>query len=164
MIDTVPSPYLTIAISVVAIAATVALGLYVFFKNREVAHANLDQSVRKNISDAKRHFASAGTALMDFHAACKGEKPTLEHDIQRLKTIELNLNSALEDLITQYEVACGYYLDGRVNRRRFKLTYEVEINRIAEAKEPMYVKLMHPADTCDFEALWKVYRRWNHKE
>lgn len=71
------------------------------------------------------------------------------------------LDSALENLLNTYDEACAKYLDGKVDKGRFKKLYYTEIKNLVEDNntKPHY-------DTIDskFQATIKVYDEWNNLE
>ena len=81
-----------------------------------------------------------------------------DEDIELCKSM---LDSALEGVLNAYDEACAKYLDGKVDKERFKKLYHDEIRQLvddATTKE----KYMEPQTK--FHATVKVYTEWNNLE
>ena len=67
----------------------------------------------------------------------------------------------LEDLLNAYDEACAKYIDNKVDKKRFKKIYDVEIRQLYEENslEDKFQK-----QTTRFQAIRKVYNEWNTKE
>ncbi len=77
-----------------------------------------------------------------------------------METLEKALRSAVEDNLNAYEDACGKYLDGKIDKTRFKKTYNSEIQNLYTGEKSMIADLMLPDATSNFQAIWKVYKEW----
>lgn len=71
------------------------------------------------------------------------------------------LNSAIESNLNAYEEACAKYLDGKVDKERFKKNYNIEIRQLVENKN--YANYFNPT-TSTYKAILKVYKQWNDLE
>jgi len=71
------------------------------------------------------------------------------------------LRSAIENNLNAYEEACAKYLDGKVDKERFRKTYRTEIRQLVE-NEKMREKF-EPLTT-RFKAIVKVYTEWENME
>jgi ribosomal protein L17 len=69
--------------------------------------------------------------------------------------------SALENNINAYEEACAKYLDGKVDKKRFKKTYCTEIRQLVESKD---LKKYFDSITTRYKAVVKVYDEWENLE
>ena len=66
---------------------------------------------------------------------------------------ELNLNA--------YEEACAKYLDGKVDKKRFKKNYHVEIRNLVENDNN---KDKFDGVTSKYKCILEVYEEWNNLE
>ena len=71
------------------------------------------------------------------------------------------MKDALEREINAYEEACAKYLDGKVDKERFKRNYSLEIRRLVE-DENLHEKF--DAVSSPFKCILKVYKEWNDME
>ncbi len=85
-------------------------------------------------------------------------------DKRQLELLEKAFRSAVEDNLNAYEDACAKYLDGKIDRERFKKTYVCEIQNLCNEKSSVIAEFMHPESTSKFQAIWKVYREWHIHE
>ena len=68
------------------------------------------------------------------------------------------LKTAQEQNLNAYEEACAKYLDGKVDKERFKKNYSVEIRQLVEKYSEKY------GATTPYKATIKVYNEWNNLE
>lgn len=71
------------------------------------------------------------------------------------------VESALEGVLNAYDEACAKYLDGKVDRERFKKLYHDEIRQLV-TDEATKEKYREPQTK--FHATNKVYTEWNNLE
>lgn len=71
------------------------------------------------------------------------------------------LNSAIESNLNAYEEACAKYLDKKVDKKRFKRNYCVEIRQLVENKN---YKNYFDANASSYKCILKVYKEWNNLE
>ena len=71
------------------------------------------------------------------------------------------VRSALEGVLNAYDEACAKYLDGKVDKERFKKLYHDEIRQLVTA-EATQEKYREPQTK--FHATNKVYTEWNNLE
>jgi hypothetical protein len=71
------------------------------------------------------------------------------------------VKSAYENFLNAYDEACMKYLDGKVDKDRFKKAYEVEIRQLIEnpANDEYYNKIQSK-----FNSTKEVYSKWNNPE
>ena len=71
------------------------------------------------------------------------------------------LDSSLEGLLNAYDEACAKYLDGKVDKERFKKLYHDEIRNLVDNEA---IKEKYIAPQTKFRATVKVYNEWNDLE
>ena len=79
-------------------------------------------TLRDSISAAKQRVHEANIAYELVH----------ENKVQHRDMLRKALLSALEDLVNAYDIACGQYLDGRVDKIRFRKDFVHEITALIE--------------------------------
>lgn len=80
-------------------------------------------------------------------------------EIERIEyEIYLKLKDAfIERLLTTYEIACGSYLDGKVDKKRFKKVFNNEISDLFTSEN---TKSFLKVDDTKYNAIKKVYKNW----
>jgi len=69
--------------------------------------------------------------------------------------------SALEGVLNAYDEACAKYLDGKVDKERFKKLYHDEIRQLVTDKA---IQEKYREPQTKFHATNKVYTEWNNLE
>lgn len=72
------------------------------------------------------------------------------------------LDSAIENNINAYEEACSKYIDGKIDKGRFKKSYNTEIRQLVENSN-LNSLYFNPL-TSKFKAILRVYDEWNNLE
>jgi hypothetical protein len=83
---------------------------------------------------------------------------------RRLEPLDKAFHEAVEDNLNAYEDACAKYVDGKIDKDRFKKMYIEEIRNICVQKDGPVHSFMHPEGSSKFQAIWKVYREWHIHE
>lgn len=125
--------------------------------------AGSETAVIAEINQSKRVILEIHMKILEFQGGRKESK--LSADEKRLgEAYYKNYEAHMEVLFNSYDLACGMYKDEKLDKSRFELQYSADIRKICEENQPAYRKLLHPADTCKYQAIWAVYRHWNIKE
>lgn len=105
--------------------------------------AQVEMEIRSMISNAKAKF---------FELAKYANSGGLEQN---------QFQATLEEVCNAYDEACAKYLDGKIDKNRFKKTYSVEIRNWVsnECAKDKYVQ-----PHTNFNATVKVYEEWNNLE
>ena len=146
------------AIIVASLSALFALGSVVFSyrasrkanaiaeEQTMISQGQIELQIHQMISQTKRD-------LLDIVLKLQGDQSS---DIvqQAFETArELNLNA--------YDDACSKYLDGKVDKDRFKQNYHVEIRQLVEDENN---REKFDAVTSRYKCILKVYNEWNDLE
>ncbi len=144
--------YLNLFISLIAIGIS-GLSLYRSSKSAKMANnirmGQEELEIRKMLSVARRDFLDIAEKINDGVSDDKGD-----FLLRRFDAVK-------EDFANVYDEACMKYLDGKIDKDRFKKSYNVEIRRMVE--DPAFKKLYDDIST-KFQATVKVYKEWNHSE
>jgi len=126
---------------------------------QHVAVGSAETTLRSAISTTRQRFGDLSVQLAEV---VDGRRPDQlnARDRRRMETLEKALRSAVEDNLNAYEDACGKYLDGKIDKTRFKKTYNSEIQNLYTGEKSMIADLMLPDATSNFQAIWKVYKEW----
>lgn len=122
--------------------------------------ATTETEISNSIENAKARLndmalsLTALTAKEESGALDAVEKSTL--DKQRII-----LGSAEQSLVNAYDHACSKYIDGKVDKGRFKKNYQIEIRRLVQNEE-----LKHRFDpiTSPHRPILNVYEEWENPE
>lgn len=145
-------------IALMAVAAFI-LSLVSFFRSNKL------NSLQSEVARLQISFASGQTELTirimisdakDKYLNCAKEYS--EKGTTELKTI---LDAKLEDLLNAYDEACAKYIDGKIDKDRFKKMYSVEIRQLIENEN---TKVFYDTVATRFRATLKVYNEWNNLE
>ena len=137
-----------VVISVISIIMSI-ISLIKAWKADKIAQGQIEISIHQLINQTKKDVMDISVIVSEKLSANKEE---IEEALkQALKTAqEQNLNA--------YEEACAKYLDGKVDKERFKKNYSVEIRQLVEKYSEKY------GATTPYKATIKVYNEWNNLE
>lgn len=137
-----------VVISVISIIMSI-ISLIKAWKADKIAQGQIEISIHQLINQTKKDVMDISVIVSEKLSANKEE---IEEALkQALKTAqEQNLNA--------YEEACAKYLDGKVDKERFKKNYSVEIRQLVEKYSEKY------GATTPYKATIKVYNKWNNLE
>lgn len=141
------SQIITIILSIIA----TIISIYNLFSYKEDKKRNFGQSeieVRNMINSSQMHFEEIIYNKL-------GKKLTNDEE----EEYQLLIKSSKERVKNVYEEACMKYLDGKVDKVRFKKTYNREIRQLVEENQEDYKEVKNI-----YEATLKVYKEWNNKE
>ena len=141
------SQIITIILSIIA----TMISIYNLFSYKEDKKRNFGQSeieVRNMINSSQMHFEEIIYNKL-------GKKLTNEEE----EEYQLLIKSSKERVKNVYEEACMKYLDGKVDKVRFKKTYNREIRQLVEENQEDYKDVKNI-----YDATLKVYKEWNNKE
>jgi len=95
-----------------------------------------------------------------------GRKPEKLDSIEsaKLKVLESARKVAVENYLNAYEDACGKFLDGKIDKERFKKMYVEEVRNLCDPTVESYSRMMHPKSNSKYEAIWKIYDEWHRHE
>jgi len=125
-----------------------------------ISMANLELSVSERISNSRDKVGDITMIISPLI----GKKKTGKLSDSELNTLEAQkkvLDSAIENNINSYEDACSKYIDGKIDKIRFKKTYNTEIRQLVERKN--LENYFNPI-TSSYKAVLKVYDEWNNLE
>ena len=135
-IITIFTSSMAIIISVVAIIAS----FIATKKADDLTKGQVELQIRTLVSEAKRHYMEI---------------------LSKNKDNDALVRAALEDLCNTYEELCAKYIDGKVDKGRFRKMYSTEIRQWVE-NEVFKDKYVEPYT--QFHATIKVYKEWNNLE
>lgn len=128
---------------------------------RQYASAAPETAVLGQINQARARVADIALRLQDI---TKGRLPTaLNADEKRhIRGMEGIYHEAAEVLLNTYELACGMYRDGKLDRERFRRQYGEEIRKLFDGASA-YKERLQPVSS-PFKAIRAVYEEWFNPE
>ncbi len=125
-------------------------------ENTRIANGSLELQIREMISESRRYLTNA------IHELVLIETDTTKSQNEELNnTINQQYESAKQDYLNSYEEACAKYIDKKVDTKRFKKTYYIEIQNIV-TKEPF--KSTFDSFSSTYTAIKRVYDEWFNLE
>ena len=118
-------------------------------ENTRLSNGALEIQIRDMISQARRFLASAiqNSLLAKIN-------PEIANNAGMQELVGSLLENAQEDFLYAYEEACMKYIDGKVDKVRFKKTYFKEIQNVVERNESEF------GASSPYTAIKKVYKEW----
>lgn len=124
-------------------------------ENTRLSNGNMEIQVREMISEARRFLASAiQNTLMSRINSDIAKNPSLVELVDNL------LRDAQQDYLNAYEEACMKYIDGKIDKTRFRKTYFEEIRNIVRDKN--FKEQFDFSST--YYAIKQVYDEWSNPE
>ena len=161
------SAFIALASLIVAIIALIKSN--VFAKNslnksevqNLISMGNLELSTSERISNTRDKVGDITIIISPLISKKKSGTLTAD-EVHTLEAQTKVLDSAIENNINAYEEACSKYIDGKIDRDRFKKSYNTEIRQLVENSN-LNSSYFNPL-TSKFKAILKVYDEWNNLE
>ncbi|MBI4834808.1 MAG: hypothetical protein HY811_08335 [Planctomycetes bacterium] len=146
------------------ISTVIAIGAFVVSfialrKSSSASTANIELYINERITNTKEKVSEISIKIADLPAIMGSAHPAYNKTIEAYKNI---FDSTVENNLNAYENACAIYIDGKIDKDRFKKTYKTEIRQLVE-NEGMK-RYFEPATTSRFKAILKVYKEWEDLE
>ena len=113
-------------------------------------HAQTEFQIREGIQARSEQLQSLALELARI--------PKPDTDSKAL--VAAALRAAQENYLNAYDVACAAYRDGKIDRIRFKKSYEVEIRQLVA--DSSFRDLLFPATESAFKAILAVHDEWEN--
>ncbi|MDP8233600.1 MAG: hypothetical protein P9M06_02210 [Candidatus Saelkia tenebricola] len=101
-----------------------------FFLMRNNATAQTELYINERITNTKEKVSEHTNEM----APLKVKKDLTIENQELLRIKEQILKTAIENNLNAYEEACAKYIDKKIDRKRFKKTYKIEIKQLVENK------------------------------
>lgn len=142
-------------ISVASLALIISVITYI--TSSKNASAMVELSINERITTTKEKVSEMSMIMTPLLA--KASLTPVEEKMIELYTKQFNLS--IENNINAYEEACSKYIDGKVDKKRFKKLYKTEIRKLVEHKD---LSNYFDALRSEFKAILKVYNEWVNLE
>jgi uncharacterized protein YaaQ len=160
------SDYIALFSSIATVLLSIASVINALFNTR-MTQGQVEMAIRQRITDSRYRYEEIKIKESESSKEAKNiligvEKSRLEEYLNAYKEAENILigveKSRLEEYLNAYDEACQKYLDGKVDRKRFRKTYYSEIRSL---KENFVTNEKLNKDADDYHALIEVYDMFN---
>jgi hypothetical protein len=150
----------SLALALIAIVVSIAA----FVKSTSVSKDNLKLNHGMNELEVKNMITSArqrveDVSIMMIPLLSKTQRS--EEEVKQVEGYQRVFRAAVENSVNAYEEACAKYLDRKIDKRRFKKSYQVEIRQLVQDANH---KQFFDAVTSPHKAILKVYDEWENLE
>lgn len=136
---------MSICQNIIALFALI-FSIYSLHNSFKLSSAVLENTLNDKITNIYNQI------MKDVKKVKKLQRKNKKRKLQDAKDI---LNNELENLCNALNVACGFYLDGKIDRKRFKREYKLMIERIMTAEHyKVFIE-----DKTAYSSLWTVYNK-----
>jgi hypothetical protein len=129
-------------------------------ENLNLQHGMVELEISQSIEGAKSGINEISMVMVPYVAKETGESLTSE-EAAILGLYRKNFNAATQTLINYYDSACSKYIDGKVDKIRFKKTYKTEIRKLIENET---LKEYFNPLTSSYKPILNVYSEWENLE
>ncbi|MDA3875098.1 MAG: hypothetical protein PF795_14210 [Kiritimatiellae bacterium] len=127
-------------------------------QNTGLAHATLDLEMRQAINVEQGNINNISMAMLPLLAKKNDPDQKLTPTEETtLEGHEKSLTAATQGYLNVYDSLCAQYLDGRINKERFKKNLALEIRNLIERDT---LKEHFDPITSSYKAILKVYKEW----
>lgn len=127
-------------------------------ENLKLQHGMVEMEISRFIEDAKSKINEISVVMTPFCAKEKSGNISKEESLI-LDSYRKNIDAATQTLINCYDSACSRYIDGKLDKVRFKKTYKIEIIQLVKEKD--LEKYFHPL-TSSYKPILEVYSEWEN--
>lgn len=129
-------------------------------ENTNIQFGMFELSLRQAIENANAKIGEIGLTMGPLKAKVDSGKGT-EEEISTLTFYHASLDAAIQAMLNTYDDACSKYIDGKVDKDRFRKSYHIEIRNILERAE---LKKYFDPHTSRYKPILKVYNEWENHE
>ncbi len=129
-------------------------------KNLDLQFGMIELEVRKSVENASANISSLAVQMAPLVSREKTRTIT-EEDSHTLAGLRKILDAYIQSMLNSYESACGKYLDGKIDKLRFRKEYKDELRNLF--KNEHFKKHLAPPDS-KYYAIIKVYNEWENLE
>ena len=128
--------------------------------NLKLQSGVVELSLSQAIENAKGRVVDITNLMTPLVSKSEANTITKEEEYT-LETYKKSFNATVETLMNVYDEACSKYIDGKVDRLRFKKTYKYEIRNLLENEElSEYFKPL----TSRYKSILAVWDEWDNAD
>lgn len=129
-------------------------------ENLNLQNAMVENGISQSIEDAKAKINEVSLVMVPL--VVKEDIGNLSvEDAANLVLFRKIMDSAVQSLVNHYDSACSKYIDGKVDRVRFRRSYKTEIRQLVEREDLQ--EYFHPVTTT-YKPILMVYKEWEDLE
>jgi len=125
-----------------------------------VSYGTIELEMRKAISDQSERISDLSLQTPCLIVKSQNQTITVEESAQ-LGALQASIHAAIQNYLNTYDDACAKYIDGKIDKARFKKSFNVEIRNLLERPS---LKLFFDPHTSRYKAIIKVYNEWENLE
>ncbi len=126
-------------------------------RQKNLEEGNSEWELFKAISDARCNFESNSIRAIELKCNFRLSGKLNDAMVKDIdNAIEYLVRSSLENYLNSYEEACTKYLDDKIDKERFKISYQRDIDGLFKMHKPYF-----EADT-RFHAIKHVHGEWTN--
>lgn len=147
---------ISLFLAIISISSSIKLGK----ENTRLSNGMISLSVSKPISDAVARLNDIGIKMNPLRAK-KDAGTIIEAEGYELNALSENAKVAIQEMLNSYEEGCALYIDNKLDKIRFKKSYQVAIRNLLENNE---LRIYFDSTTSMYKAILKVYNEWEDQE
>jgi hypothetical protein len=129
-------------------------------ENLNLQHGMVELEISQSIENAKSRINEISIIMVPF-VSRENLKSITPEEIETLNLYRKNFRAATQTLMNNYDAACSKYIDGKVDKIRFKKTYKNEIRKLLENDD---LKEYFNPLTSSYKPVINVYSEWENLE
>lgn len=126
----------------------------------DLANGTLELEMRNSLNDASHNISELSLSIIPLQEKRNASKLTAA-EARQLDALEKSFTAATQSWLNIYEDLSAKYLDGKVDRVRFKKNFNVEIRNLVERQS--LASYFNPVSS-RYKAILKVYDEWENLE
>ncbi|UAB70662.1 hypothetical protein INR79_01680 [Vibrio sp. SCSIO 43132] len=130
-------------------------------ENLDLQNGMVELEMRQAIENAKSKVSEISVLMAPLVAREENGQDFSAEDAKTLEIYRKNFDAAVQALMNTYDDACSKYIDGKVDKVRFKKNYRFEIRNLLENKE---LKGYFDSLTSRYKPIINVYTEWENME
>lgn len=146
---------ITTTLSVIAIIVSIIA----IYKSTKLSHASIENTIAEGMNSTKNRISDISLTIVDIPD--KPEEELTPEEKRKCSTYRAVFKAALENHLNSVEIACANYRDGKIDRKRFKKNYHVEIRQLFD--NPQFKPYLDTRKAT-YECIKHVYDSWNNLE
>lgn len=129
-------------------------------ENTSIQNGIIELEIRQAIENASAKINDIAMIMAPLTA--KNTRGTLsDEEKETLQIYNKSLDAATQSFLNTYDGACSKYLDGKIDKLRFKKDYHVEIRNLLENQD---LKPYFDSITSKYKPILLVYNEWENHE
>lgn len=145
--------YQIVAIIISSIGLLISIISIVRANNaHKIAQGQIELNIHQLLNQTKKDVMDISITIAE---KCSDNQQDMKDALNKA------FRTATERNLNAYEEACAKYLDNKIDKERFKKSYNIEIRQLVEDSNN---KDKFDATTSHYKAILKVYNEWNDLE